>query len=472
MKKSSIKYQLLISIGLLIITILGVGSELLYIKVKKSFYEQIDASLERSAAMLSQEVEINDGELENEWLEDAQNHPQRKHKDYIQTWSDAGEEAVRSPDLGSYDLPFFHGEFNKCIYRDILLPQGQRGRAVGLLFEPPHEHSANMGGESNVYPQHVIVLAIDVEHNENRLVRLRWTSVFTVLGLTAAAFIIISLVIKRSLAPIEELTQQVSNAQPNDQAEAFQITPNFPIELKGLVVQYNTLLERIGRVRRRERDFSANAAHELRTPLAGISTTLELALSKQRDTAYYENSISSAMEISRSMHQLLERLMSFSRLQNESYQVVTESVQFQETLTNLWGEQDEKAKKRELTPQWDLKSTKDTIETDKLLLEVLIRNIFDNATSYAKQASSIGIETYDEDGRVHLRIFNETEGLKKSDTKKFFDPFYRQDDARVMNLNHYGIGLSLCWEIARVLDREILVHLDEDEVITFEFIFS
>ena len=89
-----------------------------------------------------------------------------------------------------------------------------------------------------------------------------------------------------------------------------------------------------------------------------------------------------------------------------------------------------------------------------------------------KQASSIGIETYDEDGRVHLRIFNETEGLKKSDTKKFFDPFYRQDDARVMNLNHYGIGLSLCWEIARVLDREILVHLDEDEVITFEFIFS
>ena len=73
---------------------------------------------------------------------------------------------------------------------------------------------------------------------------------------------------------------------------------------------------------------------------------------------------------------------------------------------------------------------------------------------------------------MHLRISNETEGLEMSDTEKFFDPFYRQDDARVMNRSHYGIGLSLCREIARVLDGELLVHLDEDGAIILEFIFS
>ncbi|MCP5538286.1 MAG: hypothetical protein H7A51_18890 [Akkermansiaceae bacterium] len=474
MKTPSIKKRLLISIVLLIVTMLGIGSTGLYLKVRQSHYEQIDIDLQKIAELLAIEIEVNDGKVIYEWLDELDTHPGKNQKDYIQSWDAQGNNPGRSPDLEEMDLPFFHGELNEYVYRDVTLPEGRRGRAVGLLLIPSLSEEDASEHEKTTFtpPPHVLVVAIDIEHSARRLAKLRWAFALTTIGLILATSMVISFIINNSLQPIKDLALQVSDALPENSGTAFHIAPNFPLELRELVSHYNKLIERIDLARTRERDFSANAAHELRTPLTGISTTLELALSKPRDNPYYVNSITRTLDISSSMQLLLERLMSFAKLQNDAYPLTTTTVDIQGILKQSWEEQKEKANARELAVLWSLDPTATTVDTDKQLFHILVRNLINNAVSYAKASTTITIITQRLNGHIALRITNETTGLNASDTEKFFDPFFRLDAARGMSENHYGIGLALCREISRVLGGRISAKLDEDMVISIEFIFD
>jgi two-component system heavy metal sensor histidine kinase CusS len=318
----------------------------------------------------------------------------------------------------------------------------------------------------------VLAVAIDVDHNTRRLTKLRWLFILTTIVLITTTYTIITLIIRSSFEPIEDLTYQIGKAMPQHPSSSFHIAENFPRELMPLVTNYNKLLERIELTRQRERDFSANAAHELRTPLTGISTTLELALNQSRDAEYYKKSLGKALRISINMQALLERLMRFSKLQSDAYPVHTEPVSVHELLETIWQENHEKASQRGLTAQWQLSPMVDTVNTDKLLFLILLRNLFNNAVSYAVESTTIGIETLHDGGVMRFVITNQTQGIEKEDIEHFFEPFYRNDPARGEQDNHYGIGLTLCREISRVLHGSLSAYLTEDGLLTIEYTFQ
>ncbi len=471
MKKGpSIQRRLLVSITLLIAVLVGLGSVALYFKIKSSYFQETDAHLTKILNLLTPEIELVDGKVIQEWIEDSRDTPYRKKHDFIQTWNTENGETLRSPALGDSDLPQLHGKIGEFVFADITLPNGKRGRAVGVLTMPVIENEhVPPGTHPSASPAPVLaVTAIPTERSLQRFTKLRWILFLTVLALIASCSFIVSTIIRKSLEPIAVLSEKVSQKLPENITEGFQIPDQFPQELRELTHHYNRLLRRIARTRARERNFSANAAHELRTPLTGISITLEQALNRPRDTAYYQQCISETMEITQSMKTLVEHLMYFSRLQSDRLTVKPSPVDLHELLTTQWTSLEEQADRRELTVRWDLQAASATLLTDEHLVRILISNLLGNAVCYAASPSVITIHTHSNGEDFHLSISNATEGVTHEDVQRFFDPFFRVSTDRFTDGDHHGIGLALCQEIITVLDGDIEALLSEDGRLTIK----
>jgi signal transduction histidine kinase len=138
--------------------------------------------------------------------------------------------------------------------------------------------------------------------------------------------------VKSSLRPIGVVEQKLSQLDAHDPRGAFAIPRQIPRELEPLVEKYQALLERIGLARLRERDFSANAAHELRTPLAGIQATLEQTLAQERSGEEYRRRVEKTLLITGRLRILVGHLLRFSRLQNGTEKTTIAEVEVTELM--------------------------------------------------------------------------------------------------------------------------------------------
>ncbi|MBK1830336.1 GHKL domain-containing protein [Verrucomicrobiaceae bacterium R5-34] len=470
MKKTSIQNKLLVGMVFFMTTVLTVGSTALYFSFRKAYFQQIDLDLGKVATLLATEIELENGQLVHEWLDDVRNDPIRSKKDLIQSWNLSDGSSLRSPALKGEDLPKFSAPSGQSSFRDITLPNGHSGRAIGIEILPkidPEETEENATEPHGPYteanaPPHILVIANDVEKIEKQLARLRWILLLTIIAVVIASVLISRNIIRSCLFPINDLSDQVAQHNVNELDKEFLVTPDFPEELKGLVTQYNRLFKNIHRVRVRERDFSAHAAHELRTPLAGIILTLEQALHRNRDTDYYQECLAETLKISQSMHGMTERLLYFSRLQNDTFSMHFEKVALHELLKNVWLQHTNRADSRGLSIDWDLTDKAAVIRADQHLLGILISNLMNNAVAYAEPNSSITIQTTAQSSGLALSISNQSKGLNKENMRRLFEPFYRKDEARDVNEHHSGIGLALCQEITRAMRASITADLDEE----------
>ena len=470
MKKTSIHNKLLFGMIFFIATILAVGSTALYLSFRKAYYEQVDRDLGNYATLLATEIEINNGYLVNEWLQDVRNDPIRTKRDLIQSWNLNDGTTLRAPALNGKDLPRFKRRDGRYAFRNIILPDGKPGRAVGLEVQPKVEHEAteDTGNDAPgpytgaTAPRHILVIANNVENIEASLARLRWILLLTGIAVVIVSALVTRNIIRSCLFPISELGDQVARRGVEDLDKEFLIAPDFPDELKGLVSQYNHLFKKISRVRVRERDFSAHAAHELRTPLAGIILTLEQALHRSRSPDYYQECLTETLKISRSMHGMTERLLYFSRLQNDTFSMQFEQVPLHKHLDTAWQTHSAKAAARGLSAVWELADHPPAIRADPHLLEILLNNLVNNTVAYALPDSPVHIRTTAGSQGMILSITNRSKTLDKENMRRIFEPFYRKDQARDVNEHHSGIGLALCREIARSMGAAISADFDPE----------
>jgi len=364
------------------------------------------------------------------------------------------------------------GADGEYVYRDVTLPhhgKEHRGKAVGLLVIPtPKDGIFSQNGEPFGSDEpHLLVVAMDTERYELFLSYLQWGMGVTILIITLSSTILIYFILRAALRPIDELSSEILAKNVDQLQRGVLIPPKFPLELRELVGHYNGLLKRVEDARMREKNFSSYVAHELRTPLAGISTTLELALQRPRDAGYYNKRIHETLEITLSMQKLISLLFSLSRLQNNSSVIHDEKVDIQEILDGAWEKVSKRAVSRDLEVVWDIQTNQADVQTDCNLLSVLIGNLIDNAVSYAVADSIIKIQMSEMNDRLQINISNQTEDLDISDLGKLFDPFFRKDGVRGVDGNHFGLGLSLCQEISRVLHLGLTSNMDDRNVIVF-----
>ena len=227
---------------------------------------------------------------------------------------------TRSAALHSSDLPKFSGIGGEPLFRSISLPDGRRGRAIGLRIYPfvlPDEIETMKALGNVVDPKTMpftLVVARDAEPIYHTLDRLRWVLSAGALLTLGLGFVIIQRIVSVSLRPIDELTVQMKDRAEHPLDSALIVPGKMPVELTGLARSFDSLLSRVAAIRQRERDFIRHAAHELRTPIAGLRATTELALSQSRTNGEYRDHLNTCQSTATEMGELVKRLSALARI--------------------------------------------------------------------------------------------------------------------------------------------------------------
>lgn len=473
MKTFSIRSRLIFWIGSVVTLILSIGSYVVYQTARSTLYQEIDQNLASVLELSALELEIIDGVIVHEWLTDILNDAARSDSAYFQVWDETTHTTNRSPALGDSDLPR-HLTAGKIIFTSFLLPNGHHGRSIGRRVYPVVEWTdpvleSSMQVES---PPYYMAIAIDVEASEFALKRLVGTLLLGLVFSLMVSIVTIRLIIALSFRPLDRLEKVIDQTDVNNPKDIFEVPHDLPSEVTSLVTQYRELFSKISRIRDREREFSANVAHELRTPLAGIEATLEQALVLERDAGDYKERIAETLQIANKMGGLINRLMWFSRLYNRSAVVDLGEVDLFAILEIRLVILNTQITERGLVIDKNFAIDVAVLDSDEAMVEILMNNLIGNAVAHSELSSTINIEVCRYQGCAKVTISNVCRSLDRSELSKIFQPFYRSDLARSGDLEHSGIGLALVQEIANLLQVELKVSLSDAHIFTIEVLFS
>jgi two-component system sensor histidine kinase QseC len=311
--------------------------------------------------------------------------------------------------------------------------------------------------------QHTLVVARDMEPVNRTLAYLAGTLAIGSLVTFILGFLVIGRAVSSSLVPIAALSRQVLGRSENQLDSAIIVPGTLPSELVPLAESFDGLLGRVAAVRDRERDFIRHASHELRTPIASLGATVELALSKKREPAEYERFLRDCSKTSADLTELVKRLSALARIGSAGESAKIEPVSLPEILEACL----RNFATHGLLTTLDLPETKLLTLADPTLAALIINNLLDNALSYAPEGSTVAIRISRIAGRDELSVSNLASDLPE-DPERLFEPLFRRDSSRTETADsHLGIGLTLSREAATAMSGKLTVNRPDVGSIAF-----
>ena len=456
MAAPSIRRTLLLRCGLSVGVLLCLLSVGVYLLVKHSLYREVDDSISQTAALLGNQVELENDEINYEWREGLGTNKALIQDGFFQFWDEKSGATSRSPGLHSLDLPRFSGPGGQPKLRSIVRPDGRRARAIGLRVYPfvlPEEF-AKMRERGRVIdpksmPQ-ILVVARDSEPVHYTLERLRWILAGGTFLAILLGFVVINGVIRVSLRPIKVISRQMKDRAEHQLDSALEIPGRLPLELAGLTRSFDSLLERVAAIRQRERDFIRHAAHELRTPIAGLRATTDLALSQSRDATAYAEYLKTCQRTAIELGELVKRLSALSRMSQTLPVTVGEPYDIRELLDACLTTFQPLVQEQELMMRIEIPHGPLVTTADSTLIRIILNNLLDNAMSYAPSGGEIRFQAGMQDGLVEVRVSNAANDLPEK-LERLFEPLFRREKSRTDAGTHLGIGLTLSLEAATAM---------------------
>lgn len=265
---------------------------------------------------------------------------------------------------------------------------------------------------------------------------------------------VVLLAVGRGLRPLRALERDVADIDDRDFAGRLH-EAGLPGELRPLVAQLNSLLERVERAFQREREFTSNAAHEFMTPLAAIRTQIEVALRRDRPANDYRATLEESLDSARSLHRMVDLLLDLCRLERTSVKLHAESFDIAEAVRSTLDQVSEAYRDRGCTWRPDLPDVV-TFTSDREVVQRILSNLASNAWEYADESSEIALSLTgplkgdDGDALVRLTCCNQASSLTADDVARMGDRFWRKDTAR-SDSQHRGLGLSIVLRCVSVL---------------------
>lgn len=472
MSLPSIRKTLLMRCGLGIGALLSLLSAGVYLLVSQGLYRELDESIAQTAALLANEVEYEDYRITFEWQEGIGTNRALTEDGLFQFWEEKTGNTTRSPGLQPHDLPRFTGINGEPLLRNIVLADGHRGRAIGLRVFPfvvPAEMEKMKSSGAMVDPKSlplVLVVARDAEAVNHTLDRLRWVLVCGSLLTLALGFLIIHRIVRVSLLPIEDMSEQMEERAEHQLDSALVVPEELPMELSGLARSFDSLLARVSAIRQRERDFIRHAAHEMRTPVAGLRATTELALSRTRTADEYRDHLITCQNTAAELGELIKRLSALARIGQSGevakHEIIDLNTLLEHCIEPYQGLLDE----RGLT--FSISFITERIRTlgDPSLSRIILNNLLDNALSYTPPGGMIRIVLGETVDRAILRISNPTL-TPPENPAQWFEPLFRSNPSRHDADSHLGIGLTLSLDAANAMGWSLSANITDEGWIEF-----
>jgi two-component system heavy metal sensor histidine kinase CusS len=433
----------------------------LYFSQRSALIKEFDRGLEARAAVI---MSVTEESSRGVHFEEPVDQHAVNRKDVFQMWTADGTLIAKSPALGSADLQ--REKSDKAVF--VQLPNSTRARQRTFSFAPrPDEDPPN----TLRFPAHKVVLTLarDTRDLDRELARTAWL-IAMVLGLAAlGAIAVMWPAVSAGLIPVAALAQRIGAARGRELSDRIELT-NAPAELVPVVTRLNELLEAIEISFQREKAFTADVAHELRTPIGGLETALEVCAQQPRTEQEYRQVVDKCLVAARQMHRLIEQLLLLARAEGRQVRTAMHWENVQELLQENWHAVGSRATERKLRLEWDVPDNA-RLWTDRALFTVVVRNILDNAVSYADEGGSLLVRWEIDDDTARLIVANSGCTLAPVEVAKVFERFWRTDAARSATGRHAGLGLSLCEKIMPLLGGRALARIRDGNIFEIELSF-
>ena len=271
-----------------------------------------------------------------------------------------------------------------------------------------------------------------------------------------------------ALRPIKEFSDKIEEVQAQNLSDS-RIEENNVKELNQLGISYNNMLERLSDAFEIQRQFTANAAHELRTPLALMQVQLDLYNSATHpgNDADTLQTIKMVTEQNDKLNRMVKTLLDMSELQTvgRDDKIILDAI-VEEVLADL------EPLAQEKNIKLIGKCEDATMIGSDILIYRLVYNLVENAIKYNHPLGQVTVTAYQRNKHVYLSVEDTGSGIPKELRERVFEPFFRVDKSRSRELGGVGLGLALVREIVRVHDGSICIKSGKTGGTIFEVTFA
>lgn len=380
------------------------------------------------------------------------------------------EDTIRSESLGAHSLPRPSSEAAEI--RDHPLPDGRPGRLVMLQFKPSFDEDWGPPGrrEASFHqqyptwqrPQAAIAVAVSREPLNDTLAFIRWSLISALLGMVVLVSLLAWVFVDRGLQPLMLLVGRLSLVD-SDRLDQRLPEHGMPEEITPLALTMNSMLGRLEQAFQRERLFSRNVAHELRTPIAELQSIGEVGAMCPDDAEANARFFRDITRVSQRMDLMVTNLLMMARHESGQIECTWESVDLVAAMRNVSQrfsrECEERGTKIDLSMPESM-----SVKADKIYLDIVLSNLVSNAIHHGANGT-VRTAVVEIDGHAALAIENEAVDLQQQDLPHLFDRFWRKDPSRTGD-RHVGLGLPLVKTLAEVCGWSVNTALTDDRRFT------
>lgn len=450
---TSIRRYLTIALTIAIGLLLAGTAWLVLEATRRALTHQFDQALATKAQSIIVSTEVDDGELEIELdIDRMDGFGAGDARDLYEIRRSGGAVALRSPGLREPLLPGLALPGGRePVFVDARLADGAAVRAIVQRFDPEDKRGRHRDS--------LLIVASRSGELGATLDLLAWVLAgagLLALGLTAP---IVRAVLGRGLAPVAELATRTAAIGAANLDQRLEVE-DLPVELRPIATELNGLVARLEQSFERERRFSSDVAHELRTPLAELHTMAELG--KEWPAEATPEAFGEVLAITREMEAMIATLRQLAQLESGSHAVDRQRVALAASIDDAWERLGAQAQAREVGLTRAIEP--ETIVADPVLWRSILANLLGNAVAYSPPGSVIQVEA----DRRRVSIRNPAGELTDEDVPRLFERFWRKDASRT-GYGHAGLGLSLVrgfcellgWQIhARIVAGELEMRIE------------
>jgi two-component system sensor histidine kinase QseC len=465
----SLRNRLLLGVTGGMTLLLIIFSIAIYTVISRALVSQFDGSLASTVRMLAASVEVDDEKNEIEF--EVNLFPQFQSADnpmYYELWRDDGSVVAKSPALVADDLSFITIPEGSVVLRWFVIRNNLPERSALLTFRPRAADSDENSGRLSARQHLTLAVARDASNLLGDLALLRRLLLFCSVAIIGLAVVVAALVVRHGLRPLNSIATGIAAISVED-LRARLGGGLLPDEILPIRDRLNDLLARLQKSFDRERRFTADVAHELRTPLAGMRSTLEVSLSRNRQIPEYREAITDCLSMTTSMQSMVDNLLTLVRIDADQMTFRRVKIRPAELVNSCWRTFSAAAEGRDISFQNNV-SAEVTCESDPDGISMVLNNLFVNAVEYADNGGRIWVSAEQSDNSVEIIVANTGCKLTQQQLGLVFDPFWRCDTSRTDTGVHCGLGLALVESVVKALRGRVVAELQQNGVFSIKII--
>jgi len=438
--KKRIALHFILATALVMAAVFGI----VYFIVQQSVYQNIDDDLTFEATKHTKEIFFTQngiGFINKDELEETEHKEVQVNPVFIQLMDKSGKLMDKSPNLKEDKLLFknqgqsgdhFNTKLNERSIRQIQIPVRKNGAINGY-----------------------IIAAMSLDSSLMVLENLRNTLLFLYPLVMFGLFFISSFLAGRSISPVVSITNTANRITKNNLNERIELPQNED-ELHDLSSSINSLLGRLEQALEREKQFTSDASHELRTPISVIKGTLEVLTRKERSAEEYQEKIGYCLTELDRMTDITEQLLILARFDVNSQDPKNTTASLQELLDQIVSKRAPSILKKNCEIKINDQGGANIL-LNAFHGNLILDNIISNAIKYSHPNSTVEITIEGDSKAAICTIKDAGIGIKKDDLSKLYTPFFRSDALQHKEIKGVGLGLSIAQKAAAFSDATIQI---------------